>query len=144
MTKYEIGTLKDIGAQVGDVVEWSGCQPPRQYTIGLISEWNYYEGDDHDCPLSGLPWWRIISRSKEGPVREVTTVRKEIVPGVYGAVEVGSWSGPDNMVCLGIMQDCITGVGKEKVLVVMGVDTLTAAITTLTQIRDAMADSCAT
>ena len=33
MTKYEVGTLQDIGAQVGDVVEWSGSDShPRRYS----------------------------------------------------------------------------------------------------------------
>lgn len=139
---YEVGTLKDIGAQVGDVVEWSGGTGLRRWNIGLISGGNYYEGDDHEAPLSKQPCWRIISRANQGPVREVT--RKVIVPGVYGVVEVGSWSGPNNMVCLGIMQDWSTGVGKEKGPVVMDADELTAAIDTLTAIRNSMAESSAT
>ena len=126
--RIEVGTLKEICAQVGDVVEWSGGTGLRRWTIGLIRGVNYYEGDDHDAPLSRLPHWRIISRANQGPVREVT--RKEIVPGVYGKLSVG-FDGPNGELLIDLTQ----GLTEDE---------LTAAITTLTQIRDAMADSGAT
>ena len=59
--------------------------------------------------------------AKEGPVRTVT--KKEIVPGVYGAVEI--YDGQSGRV--GIKWHGFTSR-----------DELTAAIETLTQIRDAL------
>lgn len=127
MTKYEVGTLKEIGAQVGDVVEWNGGERPHQWTITLIRGGNYYEGYDHVDSLSDWPHWRIISRANQGPVREVT--RKEIVPGVYGQIRVYDEPCEKGHVCL----------GSVKVSYHWTVDELTAALDTLTQIRAALA-----
>lgn len=146
--KNEVGTLQEIGAQVGDSVENIDFENEVYYVQGsndpygrgvlwASTEKVHTKGDLWNSREYG---WRIISRANQGPVSEVTTVRKVIEPGVYGAVEVGNWSGPDNMVCLGIMQDWSTGSGKEKGLAVMSRAELTSAIDTLTVIRDAMSD----
>lgn len=117
----EVGTLQEIGAQVGDVVAYywdHGCVTQLIATDEMINEWI-------------TDTWRIISRANQSPVREVTTVRKEIVPGVYGRVEV--WD------------DCSEGglaVDVKPIRIdISCMAELTAAIATLTLISDAMADS---
>lgn len=118
----EVGTLKEIGAQVGDVVTNStdNCNfnvidvqesARLAYKIGSLC-------DDGGIWISGIyEDWRIISRAQPGPVRTVT--RLEIVPGKYGNVTV--W-----------------GDGWPSVKGVSNIDELTDAIATLTAIRDAM------
>ena len=63
------------------------------------------------------PYWRIVTRAAKSPVRTVT--RKEVVPGVYGAVVVQE----GNLINVAYMRTA---------------SDLTAAIATLTEIRDAM------
>lgn len=135
--KIEVGTLQEIGAKVGDVVElvawglvWNKYNDHargKHYTVGedrLDSGRGYFMiGDAHGRDKR----WRIISRANQGPVREVT--RKEIVPGVYGKVRV---------------HDPGSKYVRINVDAAMDADELTATIDTLTQIRDAMADSSAT
>ena len=81
--KYpEQGTLKEIGARVGDVVRGEYKDFSYQYTIGKISGNHYYEENDSVSNLSDLVTWRIISRASDKPASPVRTVtRKEIVPG---------------------------------------------------------------
>lgn len=135
----EVGTLKEIGAQVGDVVELVAWGPVwnknndfargKHYTVGedsVDSGTGYFMiGDAH--------WrdkrWRIISRANQGPVREVTTVRKEIVPGLYGKVAVSG--GREGEVGISI------SISKNS-FVHMTADELSTTISTLQTIRDAM------
>ncbi len=59
-----IGTLEEIGAQVGDVVEcieWNGCIRASGDIINI---------DGSESKYAGL--WRIISRAAKSPVRTVT------------------------------------------------------------------------
>lgn len=138
----EVGTMKEIGAQVGDVValvkwgekwdEFNSFSREKQYTVG------------HDCIYSGNGYlmlrdcgddkhFRIISRANQaqtGPVRTVT--RHEIVPGVYGRVAIGRAAG--GTVPLGLIDDS----GDFDLAARLDADELTAAIATLTAIRDAM------
>lgn len=88
----------------------------------------------------GVPERKISNAHKAaqtGPVREVTTVRKEIVPGLYGRVEVAK--APEGIVAIMIAQvwSRLDG-GIDRSHALMSQDELTAAIDTLTQIRDAM------
>jgi len=107
-----IGTLEEIGAQVGDVVS---------HTDGIIHTANTIL---FDHPISTLTNWRIVTRAAKSPVRTVT--RKEIVPGVYGKVTVTKSMSAFG--CCGVqIYDDMTS------------SDLTAAIATLTEIRDAMA-----
>ena len=121
----ETGTLQEIGAKAGDVVEWDGH---INHTIHDIQDGKYHISETNDNSGYKFWWsvspsdqnWRIISRASEAkpsPVREVT--RKEIVAGVYGDVEVSDH-------------------GEVRVAWMDGEAQLTAAIATLTEIRDAM------
>lgn len=101
------GTLKEIGANVGDVVVDVRCGELFEVTQDLIDR-------------SKCPYYRIFFlATPTGPVRTVT--RKEIVSGVYGKVRV----------------DMLGGIGVE-VQELHDAEELTAAIATLTEIRDAL------
>jgi ribosomal protein S28E/S33 len=118
MTK-EIGTLAEIGAKVGDVVEWTYNGRTEVLTDKKEKFWTAND-------------YRIIRRASSGPVREVT--RKEIVPGVYGRVCIGEKEGDT------VMMKLANRLGKPDHVTYhfMTAAELTAAIDTLTQIRDAM------
>lgn len=125
----ETGTLQEIGAKVGDVVEYvgDGATPynAERKITGTHENGKTYHDDQHwggsvSMRVSGP--WRIITRASEtkpSPVREVT--RKEIVAGVYGKVVLHT--DPDFA--------CHTDVLRTA-------SELTEAIATLTEIRDAM------
>lgn len=79
---HTIGTLDEIGAQVGDVVECleTGCE----FTVCSDAMVKGYRFTDY----------RIVTQSKpQGPV--ITETVKRIVPGVYGKVEVTTESAND-------------------------------------------------
>lgn len=112
-----VGTLQEIGARVGDVVGNSWGTIGRTVDQDMIYNWT---GADY----------RIVSRAQpaapaatDGPVRTVT--RKEIVPGVYGEVEVVLGNSAEN---IGIRIEAVYFTHED----------MTAIIETLTQIRDAM------
>lgn len=91
-TTPEVGTLAEIGAQVGDVVAcYNASHDGTEFDVTVgFQNWGGYN----------RPWWRIISRASDaqspivlamkqsfqrsGPVQ----LRKVIVPGVYGKVEI--------------------------------------------------------
>lgn len=104
----EVGTLEEIGAEVGDMVEWLYNGWVRE-----VTEESKYSLNCDD--------YRIVRKAAAGPVRTVAT--KEIVPGVYGKVRVGRGMGESVSVFI-----CDYFTKAE----------LTAAIDTLTQIRDAL------
>lgn len=92
MTYKEIGTLAEIGASVGDVVEWLGNEMRESdfvsYEIDSIDAGTYHA---KGCPgWFHLRWdddWRIVPRAQpQGPV--ITETVKRIVPGVYGRVVI--------------------------------------------------------
>lgn len=124
----ETGTVREIGAKLGDVLERSDGGDVG-HTFEVMDNCHLkvrYGSGDAQVISRGWYWnsciFRIISRATPqpdltGPVRTVT--RKEIVPGVYGKVQVfGSLN-----VSTELMQ---------------GADELRAAIATLTQIADAL------
>lgn len=126
----ETGTLAELNVQVGNVVECVGnyCAEASLDIGGM------YEIGDKGLPIDNqgdqFLWtnaqFRIVSRAKpQGPVitETVTTTTKRIVNGVYDRVEVQKHGS-----MVGIIIDAY-----------FTVDDLTAAIETLTQIRDAMA-----
>ena len=137
----EKGTLKAIGAKVGDVVECVSGIPFFDY--GNFRCRKIYTGDDipgvHH--LYNIKYgigsfgdddgtWRIISRASDkptSPVRTVTTTRKDVVPGVYGRLRVSASITDSDDVCIEIVGGMAFS-GQE----------LTAAIATLTEIRDAL------
>lgn len=114
----EFGTLAEIGAKVGDVVDVFGG--PRWEIIGGCAEKGFIINDPVAPMLSRTLPFRIISRaSGTGPVRTVT--RKEIVPGVYGNVKV---------------HDPGSKFVRINVDAAMSADELRAAISTLQEIAD--------
>jgi hypothetical protein len=132
MTK-KIGTLGEIGAQVGDVVEGTseGCGTKYVKTISSIGPYRAeYECGGYDVLES--EGFRIIRRASSGPVREVT--RKEIVPGVYGRVKVFREESGEILLCFVARDGSEVSTSAHW----MNCTELTAAIDTLTQIRDAM------
>ena len=134
----EQGTLKEIGAKVGDVVEMlsgdgAGEHLNKTHTIQndgrvLLDDSVYYWGHLQDTEEDGeFGSWRIISRAPESPtspIRTVTRTTKEIVPGVYGAVEVYNIDDGDQ---IGVTMDC--GMSPAE---------LRVAAITLNEIADAL------
>lgn len=126
----EVGTLNEIGAQVGDVVRawYHQCKKVIAYNGGAARPWRL---ECQETKIIG-DWkgntniWRIISRANQahnGPVRTVTRTTHEIVPGVYGKVHVHA--------CGDFTIDPCAH------------DELAAAIDTLQTIRDAMRSNAA-
>jgi hypothetical protein len=129
--RKEFGTIAEIGARVGDVVEGTsdGCGAKYVKTISSIGPLRV-EYEDGGYDTLDAEGFRIICRASDvtpkqpGPVVTETITRKRIVPGVYGDVVV--WNDGTGNVS---MMDCNTVKG------------LTAAIATLTAIRDAMQEA---
>ena len=122
-----IGTLEEIGAQVGDVVTFADGTFKHTIThVNADGSYCSYISSPSDIanPSRTANDWRIITRAAKSPVRTVT--RKEIVPGVYGKVVVTTEEGCYPAISV---TDCID------------ISDLTAAIKTLTEIRDAMQDN---
>ena len=127
----KIGTLREIGAKKGDVVTFDQ-ESEYRFTVGRVDGYTVYgytvEGDrsyDDNWSLDGANNWRIVSAdAPTGPVCTVT--RKEIVPGVYGGLEVGQ--SVNGMVFLAMP---IANFGREQI------ETL---IDNLGTVRDALED----
>lgn len=121
----DIGALAEIGAKVGDVVEWGGIA--YEVLDGMMLWSCRFNGDARRYEEIEFPYganFRIIYRAQPtGTVITETVTRKRIVPGVYGRVVVERESNGDMVIDARNMQ-----VAAE----------LTAAIETLTAIRDAM------
>lgn len=81
---------------------------------------------DWDDGMEGVVWWCADELAVEGPVRTVT--RREIVPGVYGHVEVADKLEPDSV---------IVRIGSYTP---MTADELDAAARTLQQLAEALRD----
>lgn len=141
----EVGTLKEIGAKVGDVVEWVNSDCTHHEVTGGIGVCEWFT--DH-MQLDGKYMvahdrndkFRIISRAQPGPVRTVTTTRQEIVPGDYGPISVqGVHKGKVGVCIRGLWgSDEVKGITAILGYAHLTADELTAAIATLTAIRDAM------
>jgi hypothetical protein len=119
----EVGTLAEIGAQVGDVVGcWNAAHKGAKFTIPPegFETWS----------AKDKPWWRIIRRASDakpqGPV--ITETVKRIVPGVYGSVSVSH-------VAKDAVEIAIKGPDYHAE---MNAAELRAAIVTLTEIADAL------
>ena len=131
----EQGTLKEIGAKVGDVVRYEQWVPHgHNRTIAEITTpyWldNYGEEMAQDSP-----YWRIISSAIEAPtspIRTVTRTTKEIVPGVYGRLVI---THADNN---NIAAKFTHIIGEYAML---DVTELRAAAITLNEIADALDDN---
>lgn len=94
------------------------AKSPQGYNWWVINKFTP-EGQDEFARMKRL--YAEDMAAKEGPVR--TVVRKEIVPGVYGAVRI---------------HDPGSKYVRVNVDAAMDRDDLTDAIETLTQIRDAL------
>lgn len=135
----EQGTLKEIGAKVGDVVEWPGtCQYDIMQDGSVLSIPGRIKLKD------GIKYhgrhFRIISRASDkptSPVRTVTTTRKEVVPGIYGRISIHKNAHDDGRVLVRLA-DSAGEVNLENCGHYMTSEELTAAIATLTEIRDAL------
>lgn len=127
----KVGTLREIGAKKGDVVAFHD-DSEYKFTIGWINESSAYGTAQHcgrefsdNWSLTATQTWRILSPEEPtGPVRTVT--RKEIVPGVYGGLEVGQ--AVNGKVFLAVP---IANFGREQI------ETL---IDNLGAVRDALED----
>jgi hypothetical protein len=117
-----IGTLEEIGAQAGDVVEYHGGGVPGGHRTVASDKPNsngwWMATDGYEMGQSS-PYWRIVTRAAKSPIRTVT--RKEVVPGEYGRVQVFDGGAVSVTYC--------------------PYSDLTAAIATLTEIRDAMQEN---
>lgn len=124
-----IGTLKEIGAKVGDTVEYTefGSSRNRVIASDIPNAQGFWMASDGYEMGQDSPYWRIVIRAARSPVRTVT--RKEIVPGIYGRLQVSS----DGYHAVNIS-------AKDPGISWSASD-LTAAIKTLTEIRDAMQES---
>lgn len=132
-----IGTLEELKVQPGDVVKWTDTSRER-----TIAGWKDGKCFATDQKLGG--WesmrtdckWTLVSRAKPAsPVRTVT--RKEIVPGVYGRIDIIGGPYKDGHVCL----DLVDGDGDRDgsgIAYYLSATELRAAIATLTEIAQAL------
>lgn len=128
MEMTQVGTLKELGAQVGDVVlhRYSDIiYKIKRDPNGFLRNWNVVNGKWGVRVKDSLEYYEMISRATRSPVRTVT--RKEIVPGVYG--------------CVAVSDETADGVRVKLEVARMSASDLTAAIQTLTEIRDAMQEN---
>lgn len=96
---------------------------------GFVAAW-FEDGRFYEKPGST---YDIVALWNEGPVRTVT--RKEIVPGEYGHILVDRTANDGSLVLLGFKS---TGGIYPQVRSYFTSTELTAAIETLTTIRDAL------
>ena len=124
----ETGTLKELNAQPGDVVECVTSRSKDWWTVGkhytAISEYGARDDEGSGNWNENEATFRIVSRAKPtGPVRTVT--RKEIVPGLYpGDVRVTK------------SREIFMQASRRDA------DTIRAAIATLTEIAEALEGGC--
>lgn len=134
----ETGTLSELGVKPGDVVKHGDGSTYEVRMDGDVAKlwWLTEYGDTPSCQGWGVSVgksyqvYTVVTRAHgiPSPIRTVTRTTTEIVPGVYGAIEVYE----DEHGCMSITMDCSPCVAE-----------LTDAITTLTTIRDAMAQNAA-
>lgn len=125
-TVKEVGTLEDIGAKVGDVVECEGFEGVYYVCTNTFGMYvcRTADGDMKSGWMRGVFLsFRIVKRAETPqptvPVITETITRKRIVPGTYGRVK-------------------ITTAMYIHVNSMKTADEVTEAIATLTEIRDAM------
>lgn len=124
----EIGDLQSLTLKPGDLVECVEARTDR-FRVGK----QYYMTErglscEADVPQrQTTSRFRVVKRSQvpTGPVRTVT--RKEIVPGLYGAVVV-----------VGVGDGDVMRATRLTVSCEMFADQIRAAIATLTEIADAI------
>lgn len=121
------GYMDELNLKEGDVVEClNDCRALGSLTVGkqyTVGRDGLFEDDEGDRFAWSSATFEVVSRASQGPVRTVT--RKEIVPGVYGVLEVA------------VVEDW---VGIEMSVLGAGPEELRAAIATLVQIADALED----
>lgn len=135
---HEQGTLKEIGARVGDrVQDRNGMEADVVIHGGRLSV--FYEGWLEPEPRDRYDGYRIISRASDeptSPVRTVTRTTTEIVDGVYGRITVHGMSSNGIEIEFNKGDGWMFGHTGNAAL---SRTELTAAIQTLTEIRDALA-----
>lgn len=140
-TPPETGTLRDLNVKPGDVVEWSLDNDDKTHTIVRVEGSTVYLFENEDAHKYVFDWpiessygtWRMVSSAKQSPVITETVTTQRIVPGVYGNVRVYDETCESGNICLKVGSDGYHWTVAE----------LTAAIETLTAIRDALAHNSA-
>lgn len=138
----ETGTFLELGPQPGDVVECVSDWGNSNYTNGkhyLVNEDGLIENDRGSNKIGARSVFRIVSRcaqvrEEKGPVRTVT--RKEILPGVYGRIAVCENDYKHSVLIR--LADAGGEYDEKETGHYFSTDQLTAAIATLTEIRDAL------
>lgn len=145
------GTLSEIGAQVGDVVEYiataciytvhddmhlensegdmieySGCWTVNGGVFRIVSRAADYQPDENECIEAAMAKGIDYPAQPQGPV--ITETVKRIVPGVYGSIRIDECASP-NYISIELDDD------------VFNKDEIRAMIATLTQLIDAMPDN---
>ena len=128
----KIGTLREIGAKKGDVVTFDQ-ESEYRFIVERVDGYTVYgytvdggRSYEDSWSLDSANNWRIVSHdAPTGPVRTVT--RREVVPGVYDGLEVGS--AANGRVFLAMP---IANLSQEAI---------DALIANLTVIRDALEDN---
>lgn len=138
----EVGTLAEIGAQVGDVVVNNQYRSITYFVcrddVGLYA--CKHQSGIRLHGWNSTTWgWRIIRRDSDanpaGPV--ITATVKRIVPGVYGRVSVHELGVNDGKcVHLALVMDDLHKRGTVHAM--MNAAEIRAAIATLTEIADAL------
>jgi hypothetical protein len=132
----KIGTLAEIDPKVGDVVQYAISGGVS--TITRIDAGKFYSVGESgvDGRLVEDEPFRIINRAPTSPVRRTkrTVDDVEIVPGVYGRVKVFREGNGEVLIGLVLRDGSLASTSVHW----MNCAELTAAIDTLTQIRDAM------
>lgn len=148
MNQYNI--LGDLNLNVGDVVscaDWPNLLydiVPADQKMVEGSGGRFMVGDLVAVERKGKNWcqsvknsaayrWKVVSRAPKTPVREVQTVRKEIVPGVYGRLSVGVYEGEVNL--------GFTDPGSFYPTVVLTIEELEEVIKNMTSILEVMKEN---
>lgn len=96
-----------------------------------------YRNKEGDLGSFNPNYWDLIEPAQSGPVRTVTTTRKEIVPGVYGRLKITPIVSRDQWKNVAI-QFVMRGDIKEIAEAALSPSELRAAAETFTQLADAL------
>lgn len=131
------GTLRELNVQIGDVVMMCDDHEEEKMTVisgpesrsVFVDHYEIGDGLFHENSED----WRIISRATQpSPVITETVTTQRIVPGVYGRVKISDSITDSSDVCV----QFVNGIAFSR-------EELTAVITTLTAIREALTHNSA-